>query len=224
MFSFTQTPVMFTGLLVMFAWCTIWSLVELVGSRTAQDRIMNALHLFMSVVMLLMVPRPTWSALAGLIPTPVLSAIFVACAAWFVWAAFRSRRHAGHAGHEGHAGHGRHLAGHAVMFAAMAWHLAGMAVAMASMKMRGDHGSHGGMSGDALMTPPGMLVIAWMGLFFMTALLVMGVSDLLGCLRPGAAPARRAHLAMGAAMNLGMFWMSVGLIAPLMPFMKVLQL
>jgi hypothetical protein len=28
---------------------------------------------------------------------------------------------------------------------------------------------------------------------------------------------------MGAAMNLGMFWMSVGLVAGLLPFLAVLQ-
>lgn len=225
MFSFSQTPVMFAGLLILFAWCTAWSTVELLRSRTASDRIMTGLHLFMSVVMLAMVPRPSWAALSGVIPTPVLSGLFVLGAAWFVWAAVRAGRDA-HGTHAGHAGHTGHLIGHAVMFGAMAWHLAGMAVAMATM-MGHDGSGHGGSGhsdmGHAMAPAPAMMVVAWVGVPLMIALLVMGVADLVGCLRPATPGARRPHLAMGAAMNLGMFWMSVGLVAPLLPFLSVLQ-
>lgn len=222
MFSFAHTPVMFTGLILMFVWCTVWSLVELLRSTTANARIMHGLHLFMSVVMLLMVPRPTWQVLSTVIPTPVLAVIFALCALWFVWDAWRGDHHE-------HPGHRRHLVAHAIMFAAMSWHLVGMVVAMASMKSGGhgnhDHGNHGGHGGHAMqghgMDP--MTVIAWVGLPFMAALLIVGVANLIGCLRPGKDSAQRAHLASGAAMNLGMFWMSVGLIAALMPFLKAIQ-
>ena len=97
----------------------------------------------------------------------------------------------------------------------MAWHLAGMAVAMASMAGHGsDHGGGHGDMGHAMAPAPAMLAIAWIGIPFMIALLVMGVTDLIGCLRPATTRAERPHRAMGAAMNLGMFWMSVGLVAP----------
>lgn len=227
LFSFAQTPVMFIGLILMFTWCTVWSLVELLRSTTANARIMHCLHLFMSVVMLLMVPRPTWQALSAVIPTPILAVMFVLCALWFVWDAWRGNHHE-------HPGHRRHLVAHAIMFAAMSWHLAGMAVAMASMKPGGHgdhgHGNHGGhgMEGHAGHGMPGhgmepMTVIAWVGLPFMAALLIVGVAELIGCLRTGKDRAQRAHLASGAAMNLGMFWMSVGLIAALVPFLKAIQ-
>ncbi len=222
MFSFSQTPVTFAGLILLFAWCTVWSLVELLRARTASERIMTGLHLFMSVVMLAMVPHASWAALSALIPTPVLAALFVLAAVWFVWTAVRAGTGA-HAGHAGHAGHRGHLIGHAIMFGAMAWHLAGMAAAMASMAGHGsDHGGHGDM-GHAMAPAPAMLAVAWVGIPFMIALLVMGVADLVGLLRPATPRDQRPHRAMGAAMNLGMFWMSVGLVAPLLPFLTVLQ-
>ena len=48
------------------------------------------------------------------------------------------------------------------------------------------------------------------------------LADALSAVREGSAAAR-AHHAMGAAMNLGMFWMSVGLVAPVLPVLTVLQ-
>lgn len=211
MFAFTHTPVMFTGLLILFAWCTGWSLVELIGSRTASERLMNGLHLFMSVIMLVMVPAPTWKALTSVVPIPWLAGVFGAAAVWFLVDAVRGHRHADHAGH------GRHLLAHALMFAAMAWHLLGMQARMGPMMTE-----HGG--GHAMTAgPSAALIVAWVGVPFMAALLVMGIADLLGALRSGAMVRTRAHRTMGMAMNLGMFWMSVGLIAPLLPWMSLLQ-
>ena len=85
MFTFDQTPVKFVGLLVLLTWCTIWCARELARSRGARQRICDALHLLMAVVMLAMVPKPIWMALTGAIPVPVVVAAFAAATLWFVW-------------------------------------------------------------------------------------------------------------------------------------------
>ena len=85
MFTFDQTPVKFVGLLVLLTWCTIWCARELARSRGARQRICDALHLLMAVVMLAMVPKPVWVALTGAIPVPVVVAAFAAATLWFVW-------------------------------------------------------------------------------------------------------------------------------------------
>lgn len=206
MFSFAATPIMFVGLIVSFSWCVLWSTVELVRARTVSERVTDALHVVMSVVMLLMVPHQTWAVLSGVVPVPVLAALFVLGAAWFI----RDALYGDHSG-----AHRPHLFGHAVMFLAMAWHLAGMAVAMATMPMAGEHG----MAGAG--TP--MLVVAGIGIPFMVALLVLGGAALCSAFLPGLSGPERAHHAMGAAMNLGMFGMSVGLLRTLLPFLTVLQ-
>ena len=74
MFTFAATPVMYVGLFVLFAWCTLWSAVELIRSTTPQHRVSNALHLVMSVVMLAMVPRSTYAALSAVVPVGVQAA------------------------------------------------------------------------------------------------------------------------------------------------------
>ena len=129
MFTFDQTPVKFVGLLVLLTWCTIWCARELARSRGARQRICDALHLLMAVVMLAMVPKPVWMALTGAIPVPVVVAAFAAATLWFVWltagAPGRSARPDDAADH---ACAGRAHAGHAAMFAAMTWHLTAMAV------------------------------------------------------------------------------------------------
>ena len=50
MFAFADTPVKFVGLLILFAWCTLWSIYELTRPQDARQRISNALHLVMAVV------------------------------------------------------------------------------------------------------------------------------------------------------------------------------
>ena len=243
MFTFAATPVMYVGLFVLFAWCTLWSAVELIRSTTPQHRVSNALHLVMSVVMLAMVPRSTYAALSAVVPVGVQAGFFLLAALWFVALAVRT------------AGPGRgHFIGHALMFAAMTWHLVGMMVKMAQMAGHG-MGEHAapGMTGS-------VDVIAWVGLPFMAALAWMGCASLVAWVRPVAervptvrqttlasvhaadhhrppvaaeascheprpvgSDVERAHHAMGAAMNLGMFWMSVGLVTPLLPFLAVLH-
>ena len=137
MFTFDQTPVKFVGLLVLMTWCTLWCARELARSRGARQRICDALHLLMAVVMLAMVPKPVWTALTGVIPVPVVVAVFAAATLWLVWltagAPGRSARPDDAAAHacagRAHAGHtARAHARHAAMFAAMPWPLAAMAV------------------------------------------------------------------------------------------------
>ena len=52
-------------LLILFAWCTVWSAVELVRSTTTEHRISNGLHLIMSLVMLAMAASFVLADIAG---------------------------------------------------------------------------------------------------------------------------------------------------------------
>ena len=231
MFTFDQTPVKFVGLLVLLTWCTIWCARELARSRGARQRICDALHLLMAVVMLAMVPKPVWVALTGAIPVPVVVAAFAAATLWFVWltagAPGRSARPDDAADHacagRAHAGHtGRAHAGHTAMFAAMTWHLAAMAVkASARAELGMGPAMHQWM--EQAGRPGRVLwVFALVGLPFMAYLLVAGVLALRRALRPGAAAGRRLAAMSDFAMNFGMFWMSTGLLTPILPFFAAL--
>ncbi|MGC3995601.1 MAG: DUF5134 domain-containing protein [Propionicimonas sp.] len=139
MFSFTDTPWKFVGLLVLFAWCTVWCAYELTRPQDVRQRISNALHLVMALVMLLMVAGPTWQVLTAFAPTPVLVGLFALSTAWFAWLAFDVFTSVDRRG-------GWHFTGHAAMFAAMTWHLAAMASMSAGMSA-GMGASDGGMGG-----------------------------------------------------------------------------
>lgn len=226
MFTFAATPVKFVGLLVLFAWCTLWCGYELTRPQDGRQRVSNTLHLGMAVVMLLMVARPTWHRLTGLVPGWVLVGAFTGSTIWFAWLAFEAARASDRRG-------GLHFAGHALMFGAMTWHLAAMAVMAARMSGSG-HGT-GGM--EAARQPGGVLwVFALVGLPFMTYLLAASVVAVRNLLRQRAvvapvAPVRSCHeerpvgsatyrlAALGdLGMNFGMFWMSTGLMIALLPF------
>ena len=251
MFAFDATPVKFVGLLVLFAWCTAWSLFRLTRPQDARARVSAALHLLMSAVMLAMVWTGTWQPLASVVGMPVLIGAFVLATAWFAGWAVRD------------SGGGWFARwGHAVMFGAMTWHLAAMAVMRAHMggnaagtNAGGMHtgatdaagmgmgGAHAGMDmgGMASWTaeasqPGGVLwVFGLVGVPFMAYLLVAGVLEVRRALVPGAAasgchgeaPAEtasyRASALADAAMNLGMFWMSTGLLVSVAPFMGLLS-
>ena len=85
MFSFAETPVRFVGLLLLFAFCTLWSTYELTRRQDARQRVSNAVHLVMAVVMLLMVAPMTWMTLTAVVPTLVWVGVFALSTAWFVW-------------------------------------------------------------------------------------------------------------------------------------------
>ena len=140
MFTLADTPVKFVALLALFAWCTVWCTYELTRRQDARQRISNAAHLAMAVVMLLMVARPTWAALTALVPTSALVATFAVGTAWFGWLAVDGFRAADRRA-------GLHFCGHAAMFGAMTWHLAAMAVK--AQHTTGHHGMSDGMGHGA---------------------------------------------------------------------------
>ena len=258
MFTLADTPAKFVVLLALFAWCTVWCTYELTRRQDARQRISNAAHLAMAVVMLLMVARPTWAALTALVPTSALVAAFAVGTAWFGWLAVDGFRAADRRA-------GLHFCGHAAMFAAMTWHLAAMAVkaqhatghpGMSHGGMAHGGMAHGGMgygtSGHGAQPGTTMCVFALIGVPLMTYLLAASVTAIREVTRPrmaeleqattGAGPAvlapagpeRGCHevRAVGStahrlaascdfAMNFGMFWMSTGLLVPLLPFFTV---
>lgn len=271
MFAFDEVPVKFIGLLVLFVWCTIWCIYELTRPQDRYQRVSNVLHLAMAVVMLLMVARPTWMGLLSVVPINALTTLFAVGTAWFVWLAVRARLAADQRS-------GLHYAGHALMFAAMTWHVAAMAVKRA-------HRTPAGMDMDWVRSagqPGGELwLFALVGVPLMAYLLlasVLAIRDIArrplpvndacacgtGC-RCGAecacspahpvdgpaveagrrgstavlaAPATvalscheerpvgsvryRLAAASDFAMNFGMFWMSTGIMVPLLPFFALL--
>jgi hypothetical protein len=265
MFMFAQMPVRFVSLLLLFAFCTLWSSYELTRRQDARQRVSNALHLVMAVVMLLMVAPMTWMALIAIVPTFVLAGVFALCSAWFIWLAIEALRSSDRSG-------GLHFFGHAAMFAAMTWHLWAMAV-MQRARMQGlgaDWMAEQRMPGGVLW------VFALVGLPFMTYLLISSLRSLWQAVQPrsaiaeaeaedeaecdcepdaivrepvlvgsgGAAPARlavapavsthschevrpvgsvkyRLEAVSSFAMNFGMFWMSTGLLVPILPFFVI---
>lgn len=239
MFTFVDTPVKFIGLLVLFAWCTVWCGYELTRPQSGRQRISNVLHLLMAVVMLLMVAGPTWTALTTVLPDVWLAVGVGLATGWFVYLGVASFRAGDRSG-------GRHGLGHAAMFGAMTWHLAVMAAMSAAMSGTDHMGGHADMA--ATLRP-----FALVGLPFMAYLLVAAVRSAWLAVavsadsrqpvapdgRPMAAAATREHgchevrpvgsakyrLAQLAdlAMNGGMFWMSTGLLVPILPFFAALS-
>ncbi|MFT3876105.1 MAG: DUF5134 domain-containing protein [Propioniciclava sp.] len=251
MFSFDATPVKFIGLLVLFVWCTGWSVYELTRPQGVRQRVSNGLHLGMAVVMLLMVARPTWTTLTSVVPTGVWAGVFALATGWFAWLTVDAFRACDK--------HGRlHFAGHATMFAAMTWHLAAMASMAAGMSGAMNSASHHDMGSHAhsaatmadWMTaqaqPGGVLWwFALIGIPLMTYLLAASFVAAKRALAPDPArtvvrvggPSRdhqcheeraqtsataRLAAASDFAMNFGMFWMSTGLLVPILPFFALL--
>lgn len=289
MFTFAAMPVKFVGLIVLFVWCTVWCVYELTRPQDARQRVSNVLHLVMAVVMLAMVWTGVWMPFVSVVPMPVLLGVFGLSTAWFVAQAVLARR----AGLPV-----AHYAGHAMMFAAMTWHLGAMSVKRGAMAASGGMAGmgHGGATTTTPMDmtqwtaeaskPGGVLwIFALIGIPFMAYLLLAGLNDVRRALRPRAAasdcacgtdctcgpecrcsahvpasdevraheaskigsdadgavrvlapatascheprpvgtPAYRLSALADAAMNLGMFWMSTGLLVAIAPFMKMLS-
>ncbi|MCW3159022.1 DUF5134 domain-containing protein [Micropruina sonneratiae] len=281
MFTFVDTPVKFLGLLVLFAWCTVWCCYELTRPQNLRQRISNVLHLVMAVVMLLMVAGPTWRLLVAVVDDTWLAIGFGAATAWFCWLAARAFTGGDRSG-------GWHGLGHAAMFGAMTWHLAAMATMSSAMSGMSGHGGMGGgmdmASWMAAQSRPGgtLWLFALVGLPFMAYLLASSLYALWQVSRPplvvaapcacgpactcgpdcacgtshpavearqlvtpdgvaltaqpppaalaynchevrpqGSGSFRLANLA-DFAMNAGMFWMSTGLLVPILPFLAEL--
>lgn len=234
MFTFAATPVKFVGLFVLYAWCTIWCVYELTRPQDVKQRVSNALHLAMAVVMVLMVAGPTWKGLTGIVPTPVLGGLFAAMTLWFVWRAVSEAPARGH------------FAGHAAMFAAMSWHLFAMA-AMAAVRNAAASGHGTGMDPMSGPRQPGGLLwwFALVGIPFMAYLLFASVLAIRDALKaPSATAVHPVHHGEAVhacheerpvgstkyrlaalsdfAMNFGMFWMSTGIMVPILPFFAAL--
>jgi len=279
MFSFATVPVKFVGLFVLYLWCTAWSTYEMTRPQSGRQRVSNGLHLVMAVVMLLMVAGPTWMTLTRIIPMWVLAGFFAISVLWFAWLAVRAFVAAQRSS-------GWHFLGHATMFAAMAWHVAAMAV-MRPLKMAAQAGQSGSGGMNPMMAaqqPGGVLWwLAVVGVPLMAYLLVASVHALRQALAP-ATPVASASACCGGtctcgadctcglphpvldpvgtttdgplalatavrvetapschevrpvgspkfrmaalsdfAMNFGMFWMSTGIMVPLLPFFALLS-
>lgn len=235
MFSAESTPIMFYSLIVAFSWCSIWSFYELARRQSVSQRVSNALHLVMSGVMLLMVAHPTWAWLTSVVSTPLCATIFGVSTIWFVWLAFApaDNRHAGRT----------HFLSHAAMFAAMTWHLSAMAAKSGISNDSGGHHQGGGMGGHATADPT-MWWFALVGLPLMAYLLVSTLLALWRTVRPippnsptalpstahtcAPTPTRPVAVRLGSlahlAMTGGMFWMSLGLLAPIIPAARMLMI
>lgn len=146
MFTLTEMPVKFVGLLILFTFSTIWSLYQLARRQTGPTLVSNLAHLAMSVVMLLMVPRTLWQPFSAAIPLPPLVGFFGIFVGWFCYLGVRGLAAGGRVRR-----HGWHALGHAAMFGAMTWHLAAMLVKMQTMMT----GGTGGMHGAETITAPG---------------------------------------------------------------------
>lgn len=266
MFTLADTPVKFIGLLLMFAFCTVWCIVELTRRQEARQYVSNGLHLAMAIIMLLMVPKSVWMPFRSVFPIEWSTGLMALGTIWFVYLALRATGHRGH------------FIGHTLMFAAMTWHLAGMMVKM----------PHHGPDMQAWMMeasrPGGSLWwVALVGLPLMAYLLYASVRELRAAIRPlgghggghgvesakaaiahdhagaqaptdaatgtvatavrartapraedtqpthaegchatGSARVERLAAISGFCMNFGMFWMSTGLLVPLLPWMRLL--
>lgn len=225
MFSLTGAPVTFVGLLILFGWCVVWGFVELRRPHSRTHVISQALHALMAVVMLLMVAPVTWHVVTMVVPTSVWAGVFLVAAGWYGWQAVASRREKPAL---------LHYLGHTAMFVAMAWHLAAMALMSARHAGPGAHDSsmmHASEPGGPLWTValaglPLMAFLAVASLHFLRmAVLPPAGAAMPGCHEPRPVGSRDQRLGALSdfAMHAGMFWMSTGLLTPLLPFMAALR-
>lgn len=214
MFTLSAVPVKFVALLILFAFTTVFETYRVVRATNGTQRTSHLLHLVMSVIMLLMVPKSWWVPFRNVVPVPVSIFLMVLGVLWFGYLAVTAKP-----------GHRAHPTGCALMFAAMVWHLAAMMVKMHNMagmqhgsnQMGGmNHGSMGGMQPQ--MASGGRGTLWWMavlGLPLMAYLLYASVRALAVAFHE---PSARLSSLSDFAMNFGMFWMSTGLLVPVLPF------
>ena len=247
MFTLADTPVKFVALLVLFAWCTVWCTYELTRRQDARQRISNGAHLAMAVVMLLMVARPTWAALTALVPTSALVAAFAVGTAWFGWLAvdgFRTADRRAGLHFCGHAAMFAAMTWHLAAMAVKAQHTTGHHGMSDGM----GHGAtgHGAQPGTtmwvfALIGVPLMTYLLAASVTAIRELVRPRVAELeqattgagravltpagpeRGCheVRAVGSTAHRLAASCDFAMNFGMFWMSTGLLVPILPFFTV---
>lgn len=243
MFTLSAVPVKFFGLMVLFCFTTGFELLRTVRSRTVTSGVSAGLHLVMSIIMLAMVPKSWWKPLQQLLPMPAAIALMAMGLVWFVWLAFRA-----HPGHRMHplgcalmfAAMVWHLGAMQVMHSMMS-HSTGNHIEMSSggptatptMDHAGmDHSGMGHDMGHASASPSPMAGMdhgsmghdtmwwfAVIGLPLMAWLLYAAVKGLVTAIRE---PEHRMVGLADFAMNFGMFWMSTGLLVPVLPFFSAL--
>lgn len=246
MFTLTSNPVTLVGLVVLFGWCIVWTVrdllasVGLIGPRPRAEHgwaitVSQCCHVVMSAVMLAMVPMSWWEPFSRALSEPLLIGVFAAGTLWMAsMAVWRISWLA---------------VGHTLMFGAMVWHLSTMASMPSTHRASTmSHGQMGSMPGHDMGSMPGMSHGAGMaatgtggltlataiGLPLMVGLLILGISGLMRAItarapHPGTAscchvaPTSRLTARLSgltdAAMGLGMAWMSAGLMAPMIPLM-----
>lgn len=167
-------------LTTLFAATGGYCLLRLLLGRSWIDRIHNAAHVAMSVVMLAM----PWTWYAG-IPVTGQIIVFSAVAGWYIWLALLPRSVGVDTGGGSHQ-HGPLLWYHAVMMAAMAW----MAVAMASMQNMSSAMNASSMSSRADQMPgihlPTAAVSRGVGVFFAVSAALFVVWLIAHAVRPAA--------------------------------------
>lgn len=234
------------GLLVLFAFTTIWSGAEVLQSRTTRQIVSNVAHLMMAIVMVLMIFGNLWHSFIDVVPVQVVVGFFVAAVVWFHWLGVDALR-----GDAGQRTQAAHFYGHAAMMGAMAWHLIAMAIKMG-------HASHHSPMATTPTVGSALWIAALVGVPFMAYLLAASVlylrevirtahrsssrtahtvpqlvgmgsstqfeDETVGCHEPrrvGSAVHLMSALS-GFAMCFGMFWMSTGLLIPILPVMHYL--
>ncbi|MEL4358785.1 MULTISPECIES: hypothetical protein [unclassified Luteococcus] len=217
MFTLSAVPVKFIGLLIFFLFTTVYETYQLVKAPSTRGRISHGLHWLMSVIMLLMVPKNIWVPFRNVVPVPVSIALMVLGVVWFGYLAVVAKQ-----------GHRAHPIGCALMFTAMAWHLAAMMVKMQNMKAMGSMGGApmgGGMRHQMpshQMMWGGHSALWWMALIGLPLMAYLLYASFKAIVLALQGPARRLEGLSDFAMNFGMFWMSTGLLTPILPFFKYL--
>jgi len=185
----------------------------------------------MGLLMLVMVPQAWWMPFHKVIPLPVSIIVMALGAIWFIVRALRPGD-----------GSRAHASSCALMFVAMVWHLWAMQAKMVhslalSIPAQRDmdhshmdhhhehHMGHGDMGDHWLQQAQQSGGLLWwfaaIGIPIMAALLILGLIDLVRGLRGRE---HRGDQLASAAMMLGMFWMSVGILTPILPFMGAFRI
>lgn len=207
-----------------FGFCALWCVWEIVRSHGWVHRFSHLLHLSMAVAMIIMVYPKTMDA----VPLAPQTIFFGLTTVWFIGAAIwaQLRKNTDPPTHGG-AGH---FVPHAIMMAAMTWHLAAMMIMRAMMAGHGHghnghghgHGGHGHGGHEPAVAAPAW-EMAWqvLGWVLFGALLAWGLWSLVQAARGKSDAAvahlhkpveiRLAHLANGV-MSVAMFAITMGLL------------
>lgn len=231
MFTLSATPIEFCSLLALFTLSVVSEAANLRRANSSTGRVSSALHLFMAVMMLLMVPKSWWKPVESAFPIGAQIAVMALATCWFIMIALRAP-----------AGHRSHSLTCAAMFATMVWHLSVMKIHMDHMAMAMNHSTmSGAMSGTSMaqhqmgsampMAPTWMQTASQPGhqLWWLAVLGTVLVCVMLGVTIRDITAVIRTHTDVlarlgEAAMCLGMAWMSTGLLTPFMPWITAVTI